>query len=384
MVVALEHHVDVVLVEDGGQLGPEDHAVRVGVIQAGAVDVLVDGDDPPGGVGIRGNGLPDGLLMLRHIVIVGVQHDEQAVAVEVVIVAAGLGGAVLRGVGVVEVVHIVGIQGVVVADGGGHRQRGQHVRAQIAGVLLLLGLAGLVDLVAGGDDEAHIRVLGQGGLQGPVPAEGVVPGGGVGRAGLGGQGLTALGLALGGTDLGIAHIQHLHGVEAPGLVGLHLRLDAVLLHGVVVGGVGRQAGDSDVVVVIGHAAGEAGVHVAGGAGVGPQAVPIGAEVHHRSGGGAVVLAVPGEVQLRLVGAGGQGHLGVVGGDRVPLLGPGGPLGAAAHGGTVVVVDGGGQGGDHSADQQCAAHAAHQKSLLDVHVNPSSFSVLFCAGFPFGT
>ena len=166
--------------------------------------------------GIRGDGLPDGLLVLRHIVVVGVQHDEQAVAVGVVIVAAGLGGAVLRGVGVVEVIGVVGVQGVVVADGGGHRQGGQHVGAQIAGVLLLLGLAGLVDLVTGGDDEAHIGILGQSGLQGPVPAEGVVAGGGVGRAGLGGQSLAALGLARGGADLGIAHIQHLHGVKSSG------------------------------------------------------------------------------------------------------------------------------------------------------------------------
>ena len=369
--MALEHHVDVVLIEDGGQLGAEDHAVRVGVIQAGAVDILMDGDDPPGSVGIRGNGLLDGLLVLRHIVVVGVQHDEQAVAVGVIVIAAGLGGTVLRGVGVVEVVHVVGIQGVVVADGGGHRQTGQHIGAEVAGVLLLLGLTGLVDLVTGGDDEAHIRVLGQSGLQGPVPAEGVVPGGGVGRAGLGGQGLAALGLALGGADLGIAHIQHLHGVEALGLVGLHLGLHTVLLHGVVVGGVGLQTGDGDVVVVIGHAVGQAGVHIAGGAGVGLQAVPVRAEVHHRGRGGAVVQAVPGEVQLCLVFAGGQGHLGVVRSDRVPLLCPGGPLGAAAHGGAVVVVDSGSQGGDHGPDQQSAAHAADQKSLLDLHIDPSS-------------
>lgn len=33
VVVALEHHVDVVRIKDGGQLGPQDHAVGVGVIQ---------------------------------------------------------------------------------------------------------------------------------------------------------------------------------------------------------------------------------------------------------------------------------------------------------------------------------------------------------------
>ncbi len=96
VVVALEHHIDVVLVKDGGQLGAEDHAVGVGVIQAGAVDILVDGDHAPGGVGIRGDGLLDGLLVLGHIVVVGVEHDKQTVAVGVVVVAAGLGRAVSR------------------------------------------------------------------------------------------------------------------------------------------------------------------------------------------------------------------------------------------------------------------------------------------------
>ena len=126
VVVALEHHIDVVLVKDGGELCAEDHAVGVGVIQTGAVDILVDGDHAPGGVGSRGDGLLDGLLVLGYIVIVGVEHDKQTGAVRVVVVAAGLGLAVLGGVGVVEVVGVVGIQGVVVADGGGHGQPGQH------------------------------------------------------------------------------------------------------------------------------------------------------------------------------------------------------------------------------------------------------------------
>ena len=45
---------------------------------------------------------------------------------------------------------------MVVATG----KAGQRIGVEIAGVLLLLGLTGLVDLVAGGDDEAHIGVSG--------------------------------------------------------------------------------------------------------------------------------------------------------------------------------------------------------------------------------
>lgn len=88
----------------------------------------MDGDDTPGGIGIGGNGLSNGLLVLSHVIVVGVEHDEQPVAIGVIVVAAGLGGAVIRGVGVIEVVGIVGVQGVMVADGGGNGERRQCLR----------------------------------------------------------------------------------------------------------------------------------------------------------------------------------------------------------------------------------------------------------------
>ena len=189
-------------------------------------------------------------------------------------------------------------------------------------------------------------------------------GGGVGGAGVGVQGLAALSLALGGADLGVAHIEHLDGGEAPGGVLHGLGLDPVLLHGVVVGSVLLQAGDRHMVVVIGHAVGQAGVHRGGGAGEGGEAVGIGAEMDHRGGGRAVVLAVPGEVQLSLILAGGQGHLGVIRGDRLPFLNPLVPgLGAA---GDAAVVVRGGQRGDTGSRQGQRAQRAGQHSSISAH------------------
>ena len=188
VIMALEHHVDVVLIEDGGELGAQDHAVGVGVVQTGAIDVLVDGDHTPLGVGVGGHGLGDGLLMLGGVVVVGVQHDEQARAVGVVVVAAGLGGAVIGGVGVIEVVGVVGIQRVVVADGGWPQAErpatsGSRYPAYSSSlawpVLLTWSPAEMMKFRSG--------FLLRRDLQGPVQAEAVVPGGGVGGAGVGVQ-----------------------------------------------------------------------------------------------------------------------------------------------------------------------------------------------------
>lgn len=78
--------------------------------------------------------------MLSHIIVVGVQHDEQPGAVGVVIVAAGLGRPVLRGVGVIEVIHIVEVQRIVVADGRGHGQALERLGIQITAYSSSLGL----------------------------------------------------------------------------------------------------------------------------------------------------------------------------------------------------------------------------------------------------
>ena len=82
VVVALQDDVDVVLVENRGELGAQDHAVGVRVVKAGAVDVLMDGDDAEFGVRVGSDRFLDGFFMLGHIVVVGVEHDEQAGAVE--------------------------------------------------------------------------------------------------------------------------------------------------------------------------------------------------------------------------------------------------------------------------------------------------------------
>ena len=119
--MALKHNVDVVFVKDRGQLGAEDHAVRIRVVKAGAVDILMDGDDAEGRIRVGSNSLLDRLLMLGHIVVVGVEHDEQAGTVGVVVIAARLGLAVAGLVRVVEVVLVVRVERIMVADRGRNR-----------------------------------------------------------------------------------------------------------------------------------------------------------------------------------------------------------------------------------------------------------------------
>src|SRR5699024_9605593 len=123
-----------------------------------------------------------GLRMLGSVIVVGVEDDEQAGTVGIVVVAASLGHAVVGLVGVVEVIVVVGVERVMVADRGRNRQGSQGVRVEITGVLFLLGLAGLVDLVAGGNDEVEVRILCGCDFQRAIPAKAVVAGRGVGCA----------------------------------------------------------------------------------------------------------------------------------------------------------------------------------------------------------
>src|SRR5699024_9588328 len=152
------------------------------MIVTGAIDILVQRNDPPGGVRVSGNGFLHRFLVLGRVVVVGIEHDEDSRAIAVVIVAAGLGQTVLGLVGVVEVVGIVRVERVMVADRGGNRQAGQNRRVQVGGVLLLLGLAGLVDLVTGRDHKVEVGVFLGRNFQGTVPAIPIIAGSGVGGA----------------------------------------------------------------------------------------------------------------------------------------------------------------------------------------------------------
>ena len=48
--MSLKDYVNVILVKYRSQLGTKDHTVCIRVIQAGAVDILMDGHDTPFGI----------------------------------------------------------------------------------------------------------------------------------------------------------------------------------------------------------------------------------------------------------------------------------------------------------------------------------------------
>ena len=72
MVVSLEYNIHVVLIKYRGQLGTQDHTIRIGMIQTGAVDILVNGDDAPFCIREVLYRLLYGLLVLRYIIIIGI------------------------------------------------------------------------------------------------------------------------------------------------------------------------------------------------------------------------------------------------------------------------------------------------------------------------
>ena len=112
-----------------------------------------------------------------------------------------------------------------------------------------------------------------------------------------------------------------------------------------------------MVIVVGHAVGQAVVHLGSLAGEGGQVVLVGAKVNHRRGGlAALRLAVPGEVELGLVCAGGEGYLGVVGGYGLPLAGDA----------AVVIIGRGGQGHGAGAQDQRAGEDAGQDLVAFLH------------------
>ena len=112
----------------------------------------------------------------------------------------------------------------MVADRGCNRQGSQRIRGKVARILLFLGLSGLVDLIARGDDEVKIRVLLYRDVERAVPRKAVIACRGVGCAAVRYQLFAVLRLALGSADLRVADIQDLRRLEVAGLVGLYLAL----------------------------------------------------------------------------------------------------------------------------------------------------------------
>ena len=84
----------------------------------------------------------------------------------------------------------------MVADRGSNRQAGECAGGKIARILLFLGLAGLVDLIACGDYEIQPRILLKRNVQRAVPGKAVVARGGVGSAAVRGQRFAVLRLPL--------------------------------------------------------------------------------------------------------------------------------------------------------------------------------------------
>ena len=70
MVMSLKDYVNIILVKYRCQLGTKDHTVCIRVIQAGAVDILMNGHDTPFGIREVCNCFLNGLLMFCYIVVV--------------------------------------------------------------------------------------------------------------------------------------------------------------------------------------------------------------------------------------------------------------------------------------------------------------------------
>ena len=143
--MALEHHVDVQLLQDGYELGLE---------AAGVCDIAVHGVAGHGEEGVvehnnlpldvltgrRGDRLLHKCLVLGDGHVVAVEHEEEHLVADEVAVAARGGGAELLGlVGDVEVLTVGVGAGVVVAHDGGCREAGEHVVIEVAVILALIG-----------------------------------------------------------------------------------------------------------------------------------------------------------------------------------------------------------------------------------------------------
>ena len=127
MIMSLKNYIDIIFVEYRSKLCSQDHAVCIGVIKAGTIDILMNRNDTPFCIRISGNRFFDGFGMFRYVVIICIQYDEKSVAVRVVIIAAGCRFAVICGVGIIEMVGIVRIQRIMISDSGGNRKARKSV-----------------------------------------------------------------------------------------------------------------------------------------------------------------------------------------------------------------------------------------------------------------
>ena len=143
-------------------------------------------------------------------------------------------------------VGIIRIQGIVVADGGCHRQVFKSTGREIGCVLLLFWFSCLVHLIPCGNNKIQIRVLRNGNVQGAVPGKSVIAGRRVGCSRIRCQLPFSLGLSLGGANLRIPYIEDVYIFKASGPVHLRLGDHPVFIYRIIVGGILLQAGNRHI------------------------------------------------------------------------------------------------------------------------------------------
>ena len=135
VIVALEDNVDLVGVVDRRELRAQQDAVGVRVIEAAAVDVLVHDDNAPLRIRVGLDGLLDQGLMVGCIVVVGIDDDEEGIAVRVVVAVACFRriGFFRKRIRHIEVVLVTRRHAVMVADARGFWQAAHIFRLHKGG-----------------------------------------------------------------------------------------------------------------------------------------------------------------------------------------------------------------------------------------------------------
>ena len=184
MVMTLQDNINLIGIVNRRELRAHQDTIGIGVVEARAVDVLVHDDDTPFRIRMSFDGLLDEGFMVGCVVVVGVDDDEQGIAVRVIVAMAGLRrvGLFRERIWYVEVVLISRRHAVMVADARCFRQAAEGFSREIAGVLrfLQMNLSGglvfcrLVNLVARGDEEVDFRMLGKGAVEGLIPVVSIV------------------------------------------------------------------------------------------------------------------------------------------------------------------------------------------------------------------
>ena len=360
--MTLEHYVDIVLIHQRSQLSTEHNAVRSRMVFTGAVDILVEHHHSPLCVGVLFHSLLHDGLVGSTVVVVGVQNDEQGVAIGVIVIRTGSGST------------LSGKTGIVVTDGGGQCIALKSGSIQETGILIFI--FGIVDLIACGHQEVGVRVSGQCSFQRDVPVKSIVAGSQIAAHFI----LFAGNLSLTSADLGVSEQQSLEGVEilsgeldgiAPlTILEVLIVVGGVLFHtfcgnlGSVIGFAffgGRNA-DAVSADVLGSLVLSAGkfhgiLHVLGKS--------------HANLGGFLGLGIPAEVQLGFIGANGDGHFLIIGFDGFPFGFPVGPcagLCLLVHG-SIVPVLGSCKYGHSGACQHCQSQKGTYQFLAFLHIHP---------------